>query len=175
MYRVRRRTRPRVEVTVPAAVRVSRWLTGVVTAAAAATGGLVGCDGPPPTDGVRITLTFYDDTGFPPMRSHDEGDAAAVPEAWVIAEAVAAGEGLSDRRDDSWIGRSVYTLADDELAALGGERAEMVDGQVTFRVPEGRYVVCMSTGGMSGCHLAEMPAHGSLEASWGEGGFGISP
>ena len=171
MYRVRDGQRP-------TGAHVGRWLSGLMAVAAAASGGVAGCDGVSsggtPVDGAQVTLTYLDDTGLPPWRSHDDGVAEAVPQSWVIAQAEALGEEVSEY-DNSWVGGPINDLSDDELVAMGGERVEMTDGRFTFHVAEGPYMVCLSTGNISGCHLADLPAQGALSATWGEGGFWVGP
>ena len=174
MSRVRPHERLTSRLRLPAAARASRWLSGAVAAAAAVSSGFLGCD-TPPTDGVEVTLRYYDDTGIPPMRSHDEGVAEAVPESWLIAHAAATGEEVGEYGDNGWAKGAVHDLSDDELLALGGERVAMENGKFTFRVTEGPYLVCLSTGNIGGCHVADLPAQGTMSAGWGENGFWVSP
>ena len=147
-------------------------VTGVVA------GAVAGCtpsapDGP----GLAGTIVARDDTGLGDQPI-DAGTIVAVPAAqagalWALAD---LGEAPGDVRH---LGADV---TQDALVDLGATRAAITpEGRFRLDAPAGPAVVCWAdpttaegTMRLRGCYDVDLPASGELEASWSEGGFGVS-
>lgn len=73
----------------------------------------------------------------------------------------------------------VGALSESDVFELGGTVASIEeDGDFRVTAPPGEYAVCYwlprSRDRVSGCSHLELPPHGELMATWGEGGFGMT-
>jgi len=141
-------------------------VTGLVVGLA-----LAGCASTPGDDGLSGRLVGVDDAGG---GDHDLGGG------WVVAVP-------EDRSDELWspqgrpddLAHARVELDESALSALGGARAEVTDsGGFRLDAPAGPALVCWEVPTerddlmrSRGCHSLDVPADGSLRATWGEGGF----
>lgn len=150
----------------------------MLAAALAMSSGMVGC-GSGTRDGVEFTAVLMDDTGLPPTPYFPSVSATAVPVAWLTAHAAETGQEFNGDGREPWVSELVNELGEVELAALGGDRAEMAEGRLTLQVAEGPFVVCLDGRDMEGprlnrCDGARLPAQGEMTMSFLPGSFSIS-
>ncbi|WP_289017845.1 hypothetical protein [uncultured Ornithinimicrobium sp.] len=143
---------------------------------------LVACDRsvdprPAPASGVSGRMVSVDDTGLPPSPAGG-GGMLLVPEDSVDELSRLVGLPEADQ-----LAYTTFGIEPEAVAELGGHVVE-VDRRGHFVLTQtGRFLLCRMPdpegsgtppGGVRGCDVVDLPASGTLRATFGEGGFSAS-